>query len=83
MLQHVHQNQKYLDPKVKLESEEHAEGYADEVVASDVDVGNHCLPPTADGHTFHQSSSEQKSVSVGGTANTSLKVKIPFPYITI
>ena len=58
-------NQNYLDPKIKLESEEHAEGYANEVVASNVDVGNRCLPPTANGHTFHQSSSEQKFSTSG------------------
>ena len=42
--------------------ESNAEGYADEVVASDVDVGNNCLPPAANAHTFHQLLSSEQQV---------------------
>ena len=42
----------YLDSIVKLEAQERAKGYADEVIASNVDVCYQCLPPTANSNTF-------------------------------
>jgi hypothetical protein len=57
--------------------ESNAEGYADEVVASDVDVGNDCLPPAANTHSFISRClvSKKLSTSISGRNTTNALMK--------